>query len=87
MSYTPSEIAALRTALGLTQDALAERLGVNRSNVSRWETGATQPRGSARKLLDVLAEQVPLANASKDGASVAVCPAKSPSTLSQAAAR
>lgn len=33
------DLKAARTALGLTQRALAERLGVPQATVSRWETG------------------------------------------------
>jgi DNA-binding XRE family transcriptional regulator len=34
----------LRETAGLTQDELAHLLGVDRSSVSRWETGARTPR-------------------------------------------
>lgn len=54
MSYTPERIAELRRKLELSQDQLAEKLGVNRSNVSRWERGETRPRGPVCKLLDTL---------------------------------
>ena len=33
----------LRTQVGMTQEQLAERLGVNSRSVSRWETGRTMP--------------------------------------------
>ena len=33
-------IRALRGSLGLSQAALAARIGVDQSNVSRWENGA-----------------------------------------------
>lgn len=36
---TPNELRARRQALGLSQKALAERLGVPQATVSRWETG------------------------------------------------
>lgn len=36
---TPAELRAAREALGLSQRALAERLGVPQATVSRWETG------------------------------------------------
>jgi tetratricopeptide (TPR) repeat protein/transcriptional regulator with XRE-family HTH domain len=36
-------MAQRRKALGLTQEQLAERLGVERTTVARWERGETQP--------------------------------------------
>ena len=36
-------ICALRTAGGLSQSELAERLGVSRQSVSKWETDASMP--------------------------------------------
>ena len=36
-------IAALRKRQGFSQEALAERLGVSRQAVSRWETGTARP--------------------------------------------
>ena len=38
---TSSDLGALRRRLGITQDGLAEKLGVTRRTVSRWETGVT----------------------------------------------
>jgi transcriptional regulator with XRE-family HTH domain len=35
---------ALRDAAKLTQDGLAEKLGVDRSTVAKWETGDALPR-------------------------------------------
>lgn len=43
-------IKALRTGKGLTQEQLAERFGVTRRSVSRWETGSNLPE------LDILLE-------------------------------
>ena len=45
-----SFLQALRKEQGLTQEQLAERIGVARRTVSRWETGANLPD------LDVLVE-------------------------------
>ena len=36
-------IAALRKSKGLSQEQLAERVGVSRQAVSKWETGAASP--------------------------------------------
>lgn len=40
---TGETIRRLRRAAGLSQEELAERLGVSRQSVSLWEQGNTQP--------------------------------------------
>ena len=47
----------LRSHLGETQAAFADRLGTNQQTVSEWETGARQPRRMAQRLLHLVAEQ------------------------------
>jgi DNA-binding transcriptional regulator YiaG len=42
--------------MALTQDQLAEALGVRQQTVSEWETGAYQPRGASEKLLTIVAD-------------------------------
>jgi len=42
---TPEGVKALRTRLGLTQAAFAERLGASAQAVSFWERGTRSPRG------------------------------------------
>ena len=39
-----SPLKTYRTAQGMTQVALAERLDVSKGTVSRWESGARTPR-------------------------------------------
>lgn len=46
-------ISALREKLGLSQDALAERLYVSRELVSKWENGTRRP---TREMLERLSE-------------------------------
>lgn len=50
-------IRALRRHLGLTQDGLAQELGVRQQTVSEWETEVYRPRGAARRLLHLIAER------------------------------
>ncbi len=42
MDYSPLKI--YRTAQGMTQVALAERLDVSKGTISRWESGTRTPR-------------------------------------------
>ncbi|MGI6201147.1 MAG: LexA family protein [Christensenellales bacterium] len=49
------ELKQLRKQRGLSQQAVADRLGVARSTVAMWETGASQPGHAAtRALADLL---------------------------------
>ena len=51
-----------RDRLGMSQEALAERLGVSRQAVSKWETGTADPSTSnllaLAKLFGVPAEEL-----------------------------
>lgn len=47
-------IAACRKQAGLSQEKLAERMGVSRQTISRWETGETLPDIRQSKRLAVL---------------------------------
>lgn len=38
---TPEQLASLRESIRMTRDQLAEALGVDRTTIWRWETGAT----------------------------------------------
>ena len=60
-------VRRLRSHLGETQAAFADRLGTNQQTVSEWERGARQPRRMARRLLHLVAEQAGYYDAS-DGA-------------------
>ena len=40
---TGEKIAALRRGVGLSQETLAEELGISRQAVSRWETNESLP--------------------------------------------
>jgi tetratricopeptide (TPR) repeat protein/transcriptional regulator with XRE-family HTH domain len=75
-----ARLAERRKAVGLTQEQLAERLGVERTTVVRWERGQTQPlpwlRPKLAQALEVSAERIEelLAAdpAARDGAAPAV---------------
>jgi transcriptional regulator with XRE-family HTH domain len=42
-SWFPGRLRELREAAGLTQEQLAERAGVKRDAVARWEAGKREP--------------------------------------------
>lgn len=44
----PAELRSLREAAGLSQQNLADAMGVTRAAVSHWETGTRSPRGELR---------------------------------------
>jgi DNA-binding transcriptional regulator YiaG len=50
-------VRGLRRHLALTQDQLAEELGVRQQTVSEWETGVYQPRGASNRLLTIIADR------------------------------
>ena len=51
----PSTLQAIRSRLDLTQEQLAERLGVAFATVNRWEGGVTRPQRAARTAIAALA--------------------------------
>ena len=57
MTWDAKQVRALRRALKLTQQELAQELGVRQQTVSEWETGAYAPRGASARLLDIVAER------------------------------
>ncbi|MBT2391635.1 helix-turn-helix transcriptional regulator [Streptomyces sp. ISL-1] len=42
----PDERRALREAAGLTQQEVADAIGVTRAAISQWEAGTRTPRGA-----------------------------------------
>jgi putative transcriptional regulator len=48
------DVKAIRTRLGLTQAAFAQRYGFELSSIRNWEQGRRQPEGPARILLLVI---------------------------------
>ena len=55
--WDSQHIRTLRRHLGLTQRALADRLGTRQQTISEWEKGMYQPRGASATLLSIVAEQ------------------------------
>ena len=48
---SPGHVKTLRESLGLTQQALANKLRLTGQTISRWERGDTQPSAAALKKL------------------------------------
>ena len=46
MEQLNERLACLRRRAGYSQEGLAERLGISRQAVSKWETGAAEPSTS-----------------------------------------
>jgi DNA-binding transcriptional regulator YiaG len=55
--WDAEKIRALRDHLGLTQQQLAEELGVRQQTISEWEVGVYEPRRSTSKYLNLIAER------------------------------
>jgi len=56
-SWDAKSVRALRGHLGVSQQEMAEDLGVRQQTVSEWETGMYQPRGASSTLLRIIAER------------------------------
>ena len=56
----PATLRAIRASLDLTQEQLAERLGVSFATVNRWEGGATRPQKAARETIAAMAAETGL---------------------------
>ncbi len=56
MSYV-EKIKTAREKLLLTQEELAEKLGVNSVTVCRWETGKCEPTIKAKKTIKAFLEE------------------------------
>jgi DNA-binding transcriptional regulator YiaG len=50
-------IRALRNHMGMTQQELADELGMRQQTISEWETGMYRPRGGTATLLSIIAER------------------------------
>jgi DNA-binding transcriptional regulator YiaG len=56
-SWDAESVRGLRRHMALTQDQLADELGVRQQTVSEWETGVYRPRGASERLLTLVAER------------------------------
>lgn len=56
-SWDARTVKALRGHLDMSQQRMAEELGVRQQTVSEWETGMYRPRGTSNTLLNIIAER------------------------------
>ena len=57
LSDIPAALRAIRARLDLTQEQLAERLGVSFASINRWEGGAIKPQKAAQEAIAALATE------------------------------
>lgn len=51
-------LRSIRQQLGLSQEELAQRLGVSFTSVNRWENGQTKPSKLARRQIEALCREI-----------------------------
>ncbi len=72
---TSATLRAIRANLNLTQEQLAERLGVSFATVNRWEGGSNVPQKAAREVIAALAREAGVEDADASGATASEVPA------------
>jgi type I restriction enzyme M protein len=68
----PTTLRAIRAKLDLTQEQLAERLGVSFATVNRWEGGGSKPQRAAQEAILALAREAGVEKAAEDAPEAAV---------------
>jgi len=57
VEWNSERIRALRQHLGMTQQQMADELGMRQQTISEWELGLYTPRRSTQKYLTLIAER------------------------------
>ena len=57
VEWSSERIRALRQHLGMTQQQMADELGMRQQTISEWELGVYTPRRSTQKYLTLIAER------------------------------
>ena len=65
-SWDARTVKALRGHLDMSQQRMAEELGVRQQTVSEWETGVYRPKGASSTLLNIIAERADFQYATGD---------------------
>jgi putative transcriptional regulator len=55
--HLPKHLKSLRKKLGLSQEELAQKLGVSFTSVNRWENEQTKPSKLARRQIETLCKE------------------------------
>jgi putative transcriptional regulator len=55
--FTPVDVKAIRTKVGMTQTEFAAAFGISLGTLRHWERGDRTPRGPALVLLNVVAKE------------------------------
>ena len=50
-------VKGLRRHLSMTQEQLAQEIGVRQQTISEWETGQYAPRGASERVLTIVADR------------------------------
>ena len=58
IDWKPERIRALRDHMRMTQQQMADELGVRQQTISEWEVGLYVPRRATQKYLSLIAERV-----------------------------
>jgi type I restriction enzyme M protein len=74
MSELTLVLRSIRSSLGLTQEQLADRLGVSFATVNRWEGGAIKPQRAAAEAIRKLAEEAGISEDGEDKAAATLSP-------------
>ena len=72
LSDIPALLRAIRARLDLSQEQLAERLGVSFASINRWEGGAIKPQKAAQEAIAALAVEAGVDAAEPTEAAVSV---------------
>jgi type I restriction enzyme M protein len=64
----PATLRSIRATLNLSQQQLAERLGVSFATVNRWEGGSIQPQKAALETISALADEAGVGEENGSGA-------------------
>ena len=82
VSAVSSTLRAIRAKLDLTQEQLAERLGVSFASVNRWEGGAATPQKASQEAIAAL-----VAEAAVDGVEATTAPAEAAAQVTRRRSR
>ncbi len=55
--FTPLDVKAIRSDIGMTQTQFASSFGISLGTLRHWERGDRKPRGPALVLLNVVAKE------------------------------